>query len=149
MKSFLKNLIVVALMAALATGAWGQQMPECASKLIPCQDFLNSTSPPSSCCGPMRDAVKNDLACLCNLFRQSELFKAFNINITQALELPKHCGITDGIGACKTASAPAPTGGVHPPSTPGGENKAGRVGVAGASTLTGVVLLWASTVIRA
>ncbi|KAG9452434.1 hypothetical protein H6P81_005338 [Aristolochia fimbriata] len=147
MKSFTRTLMVVALMASLATVAMGQ-MPACASKLIPCRDYLNSTSPPKSCCDPMRDAVKNELSCLCDLFKQSDLFKAFNINVTQALELPEHCGIKEGIGACKTANAPAPTAGA-PPSTPGGENKAGRAGLAGASTLAGLVFLWALMVIRA
>ncbi|XP_068635418.1 non-specific lipid transfer protein GPI-anchored 7 [Aristolochia californica] len=146
---FTKKLIVVALMAALAASAWAQQqVPDCASKLIPCQNFLNSTSPPNSCCSAIRDAVTNELACLCSLFQQVDLFKALNINVTQAIELPQHCGMKEGVNACKAATAPAPVGGA-PPGTPGGgENNAGSSGLVGASTLTGLVLLWASMVIR-
>lgn len=86
------------LLVALASyGANGQQQNTCISKLVPCAQYLNATTkPPDTCCNPLRDAITNDLACLCRLYADPTVFKAFTPNITQALGLPKLCGITSG-----------------------------------------------------
>ncbi|XP_077245111.1 non-specific lipid transfer protein GPI-anchored 9-like [Tasmannia lanceolata] len=136
-------LVLVAFILAGKNGVSGQQTQACASKLVPCADFVNSTNPPVSCCGPLTDAVRNDLPCLCNLLKNPAIFASFRINITQALELPKYCGLTSGIEACNRAPPPA-TG--APPGTPGRDgSSAGKMEWVGMSTITGfLILLWAS-----
>ncbi|KAI5015181.1 hypothetical protein ZWY2020_056571 [Hordeum vulgare] len=59
--------------------------------------------PSETCCSLLREAVKNGRACLCALYASPEIFKAFNINVTDALRLSKRCGITE-----TSAAAPAP-----------------------------------------
>lgn len=98
------GLVVFFLMALVMLkekGVMGQQVPDCASKLVPCANYLNSTTPPDSCCSPLREAVRTELKCLCNLYSDRQIFKSLGINITQALELPKHCGVTSNLTACK------------------------------------------------
>ncbi|KAK8946000.1 hypothetical protein KSP40_PGU004770 [Platanthera guangdongensis] len=83
---------MVAVMAA-GTAAQGTSLT-CASQLIPCQKYLNSSKPPEDCCGPLKDAVKNDLPCLCAIFKSPDILKSFKIDLNQALNLSVNCGIT-------------------------------------------------------
>jgi hypothetical protein len=92
---------LVAVMGVLAPRA-AAQTPNCAEKLIPCSPYMNTTgTPPDTCCGPLKDAVQNDLKCLCDLYASPEIFKAFNISLDQALGLSKRCGLSDTTAACK------------------------------------------------
>ncbi|XP_058106303.1 non-specific lipid transfer protein GPI-anchored 7-like [Magnolia sinica] len=91
-------------------GVWAEDAPACAAKLVPCSTYLNVSKPPESCCSPLREAVQNELPCLCNLYSSPDLFKSFGINLTQALELPEHCGINSTIDRCNTKGATAPPG---------------------------------------
>lgn len=99
------GLFLVAMAVAVAvSGVEGQtNPPSCAASLVPCQDYLNATTPSDECCSSLRNAVRTDLPCLCDLFQDEDLFRAFRINMTQALELPRRCGITQGIDACNAA----------------------------------------------
>lgn len=93
--------MMVAVVMAVAMTTEAQQVPSCAMQLIPCADYLNATTkPPSSCCDPLKEAVTKELPCLCNLFKEQSLLKSLNINVTQALELPKLCGIPGDLSAC-------------------------------------------------
>jgi hypothetical protein len=98
--------VVLLAVSLLSWGAAAQSTdapPECASKLVGCAAYMNGTdaqAPPDTCCGPLRDAVKNERACLCALYASPEIFKAFNINITDALRLSKRCGITEDVSSC-------------------------------------------------
>ncbi|CAO2819777.1 unnamed protein product [Amaranthus hypochondriacus] len=75
----------------------GDQTPTCASKLVACVDYLNATTtPPSSCCNPLKEAVTNEKTCLCDIYSNPSLIQAFHINLTQALNLPKLCRIDTG-----------------------------------------------------
>ncbi|AQK66446.1 Bifunctional inhibitor/lipid-transfer protein/seed storage 2S albumin superfamily protein [Zea mays] len=92
---------LVAVMGMLAPRA-AAQTPNCAAKLVPCSSYMNTTgTPPDTCCGPLKDAVKNDLKCLCDLYATPEIFKAFNISLDEALGLSKRCGLSDTTAACK------------------------------------------------
>ncbi|XP_043687432.1 non-specific lipid transfer protein GPI-anchored 9 [Telopea speciosissima] len=101
-------IVMVAGTAGVAEGQGGGGTPSCAAALVPCANFLNSTKPPASCCTPLREAVAKQLKCLCNLLNDTSLFNSLNINITQALELPKYCGVTDTTTACRKFSASPP-----------------------------------------
>ncbi|PAN22692.1 hypothetical protein PAHAL_4G037700 [Panicum hallii] len=100
----------VAVLCVLAPPAAAQtsRTPDCAAKLSSCAPYINTTgTPPDTCCGPIKDAVENDLKCLCGLYATPEIFKAFNINVTQALGVSKRCGLSDTTEACKSS----PSGG--------------------------------------
>ncbi|XP_010934068.1 non-specific lipid transfer protein GPI-anchored 7 [Elaeis guineensis] len=105
-------VVWVAMMAAVATG---QQPPSCAANLSQCAQYINnSTKPSESCCEPLRDAVKNQLACLCALYKDSNILKFLNITVDKALQLSSRCGVNSTLSACTEALAP----GSHP--SPGG-----------------------------
>jgi len=96
---------VAAVLCVLAPPAAAQttKTPDCAAKLTPCAPYINTTgTPPEACCGSIKDAVQNDLQCLCGLYASPEIFKAFNINVTQALGVSKRCGLADTTEACKS-----------------------------------------------
>ncbi|KAF9617154.1 hypothetical protein IFM89_034305 [Coptis chinensis] len=114
MASF-KILLVLLLAILLVEVTLAQNsIPDCATKLIPCVQFLNSTKPPESCCKPLGEVVTNQKACLCNFFSANTgLIQSFGVNVTQALELPKHCGVSSDTSLCSSAPAPAP--GMTPP----------------------------------
>ncbi|AES90970.2 Lipid transfer protein [Medicago truncatula] len=115
----LRIITFVSLMVLLminTTEAQSTDIPSCATNLIPCADYLNSTKPPSSCCDPIKKTVETELTCLCNLFYAPGLLATFNINTTQALALSRNCGVTTDLTTCKhNGSAPAPTSGGSPP----------------------------------
>ncbi|KAM0935185.1 putative bifunctional inhibitor/plant lipid transfer protein/seed storage helical [Dioscorea sansibarensis] len=113
----------------------------CISKLIPCQNYLNNSHPPQECCSPLKDAVQNELACLCAVFDDPNILKAFNINITQALQLSVNCGLTSDTSLCIKAGAPSHS----PPASPGNAANNG-VSMLGLSGLLGLCLFWWSLV---
>nr|DAD33697.1 TPA_asm: hypothetical protein HUJ06_012548 [Nelumbo nucifera] len=110
-------VMVAILLIGGAREVEGEDTPSCASNLVACAPYLNSTKPPDSCCTPLRNAVSTQLECLCNLYKSPSL-KAFVSNVTQALELPKYCGINGTISACNKAQAPTSTS-TSVPSPPG------------------------------
>ncbi|KAF3774831.1 Glyceraldehyde-3-phosphate dehydrogenase 1 [Nymphaea thermarum] len=38
--------------------------------------------------------IKNELQCLCDVYRRPSIFRSFNINATRALEIPGLCGVS-------------------------------------------------------
>ncbi|XP_057773559.1 non-specific lipid transfer protein GPI-anchored 7-like [Salvia miltiorrhiza] len=117
------SAIAAVMMAALLLLAAGRvaegQSSDCAVKLVPCADYLNSTNPSSECCEAIKTVVTTQLPCLCGLIRNPSALAG--INITQALELPKHCGLPSDTSACNAALAPGSSS-LPPPATPGGNN---------------------------
>ncbi|KAH0643131.1 hypothetical protein KY290_034738 [Solanum tuberosum] len=115
-------LITVAITAALLSATiTDAQTTSCASKLIPCEPFLNSTSKPSaSCCDPLREAVTEDLQCICKLFENPTLLPSLGINITQVIALLKNCNIPGDVNTCKAGgpSSPSPSKGTSPAAAP-------------------------------
>ncbi|XP_078174319.1 non-specific lipid transfer protein GPI-anchored 7-like [Carex rostrata] len=92
----------------------------CASKLVSCASYLNSTNPPASCCDPLKEAITNEMQCLCSIYEDPTILKAFNINLTEANQLAGHCGINSGTNQCN-ASSPSGTPTPPPPSKGAGE----------------------------
>uniref|UniRef100_A0A5B7BIU8 Putative lipid transfer-like protein VAS n=1 Tax=Davidia involucrata TaxID=16924 RepID=A0A5B7BIU8_DAVIN len=134
----LMTVVVVVLMVATRV-AEGQSTPSCAQKLVPCANFINATTPPASCCDPLREAVTQERDCLCNLYNTPGLLASFGINVTQAVLLAGHCNIPGDLSACKNASAPLP-----PPSVPGGNDSDSGVGRIAWTGMSSLVLFWAS-----
>uniref|UniRef100_A0ACD6A7J3 Uncharacterized protein n=1 Tax=Avena sativa TaxID=4498 RepID=A0ACD6A7J3_AVESA len=106
--------VLAASLLAAGTAAQSTDAPaECANKLVGCAAYMNGTdaeTPPDTCCGPLRDAVKNEKPCLCALYASPEIFKAFHINLTDALRLSKRCGISEDTSSCpsKYSTLPSP-----------------------------------------
>ncbi|RZC57880.1 hypothetical protein C5167_005180 [Papaver somniferum] len=121
------------------------QVPTCAAALVPCGDYLNSTKPPESCCKPLKDTIKTQRKCLCDLYEDPTILPGFGINVTQALMLPTYCGVKDSVNLCSKAEAPAPSSTTTspPPGVPGGGGKNGATQMAwiGFSSLA---LFWAA-----
>lgn len=117
-------VLTVALVVCAARVAEGQSS-DCASKLVPCAAYLNSTNPSAECCDAMKTVVTTQLPCLCGLINNPAALAG--INLTQALELPKYCNLPSDTSAC---NAPAPgSSSLPPPATPGGNgaNAAGTI----------------------
>ncbi|KAJ9555290.1 hypothetical protein OSB04_009904 [Centaurea solstitialis] len=126
--------IFTVMSAALFTAQAQTQPASCAANLVSCVDYLNATTkPPDTCCNPIKQAVENDLKCLCNLYKNPAIFTQLRINITQALNLPKLCGISNDISACDGADAPS--GSKSPPGgrsgSTGSENGVAKIASSG------------------
>ncbi|EPS61441.1 hypothetical protein M569_13357 [Genlisea aurea] len=73
--------------------------PTCISQLLSCAPFLNSTAKPTSeCCTAIGQVISTQLQCLCGLYQNPVLLTG--INISQALLIPKHCGIAGDVSLC-------------------------------------------------
>ncbi|KAK4758304.1 hypothetical protein SAY87_019605 [Trapa incisa] len=139
--SLLQLAAVIAVAFMFSAEAQQSSTPSCAQKLLPCGNYLNSTNPPDTCCNPIKEAVATDRVCLCNLYNTPGLLESFGVNITQALQLTRACGVDANTSLCNETASP-PTSSTSPPAVPGGDNNdAGRVMLSG---LPGMLLLWAS-----
>ncbi|OAY74693.1 Lipid transfer-like protein VAS [Ananas comosus] len=128
----INGLAVAAAVVVMMMG-WGaaqtpSTVPSCAEKLVPCQPYMNATSrPPDTCCRPLREAVTNELACLCAIFDNPTIRAAFGIDPKKSFQLATYCGVDSSQHQCPAAGAPTPsTTNNSPPATPGGGNSAGH-----------------------
>ncbi|KAJ7970257.1 Lipid transfer protein [Quillaja saponaria] len=94
----------------------------CMKKLLPCQQFLKSTTAPSpSCCFPLTEMISDDSKCLCNVFNNPDFLKSLNVTQDDALKLAKACGANPDISICKK-DAPAPSSSIPIPVPPTSKN---------------------------
>ncbi|XP_062146643.1 non-specific lipid transfer protein GPI-anchored 7-like [Alnus glutinosa] len=129
----LMTLVVVSVVGF--TSLAEAQSATCAQSLIPCANYINSTSPPANCCSSIKDAVDTQLSCLCGLYTSPGLLQSFGVTVEQALKLSKACGVDTDLTKCNVTAAAGPgssTPGVVPGPDKGG---AGRIGWTGFSTL--------------
>ncbi|GLT91012.1 hypothetical protein SLE2022_089220 [Rubroshorea leprosula] len=118
------TVAVIFVVGAVMSLTEAQDIPSCATKLVPCADYLNSTTtPPASCCDPIKQTVANDLTCLCNLYKDPNFLKAFNINITDALRLTRNCGVSTDLSVCSKSQSPTAST-VPPPGQAGNDGGA-------------------------
>ncbi|KAJ3678456.1 hypothetical protein LUZ60_002259 [Juncus effusus] len=143
----LLSLQTLTLLLFLSLSAQAQNSssgtPSCASNLVPCANYLNSTSPPDTCCSPLKDAITNDLACLCAIYEDPSILKAFGISLSDALKLAQYCGINSTDNQCN-ATAPSGINAKPPPSPHTGMagEKMIRIGVSGLVTLLVLWSIW-------
>ncbi|KAF5201133.1 Bifunctional inhibitor/lipid-transfer protein/seed storage 2S albumin superfamily protein [Thalictrum thalictroides] len=95
-------------LAAAAGVAEASAWMTCAQKLLPCKDYLNSsTTPPSSCCDPLKEMINDDFKCLCNVFNDPIILKAINITQDVALKVVGACDAKIDVSVCnKDANTP-------------------------------------------
>ncbi|XP_019171682.1 PREDICTED: lipid transfer-like protein VAS [Ipomoea nil] len=87
--------VAVIVVCGLAVESEAQNSQKCINKLMPCMQYLNgSRDPPSSCCDPLKDVIKNMPECLCQMVsvRGSNEAQKAGIDINQAQMLPARCG---------------------------------------------------------
>ncbi|XAR70419.1 hypothetical protein NMG60_11027265 [Bertholletia excelsa] len=143
---FSKIAALAVVVAVVMHAAEGQKAPtpSCASKLVACADYLNATKPPASCCNPLREAITNEMPCLCSLYNSGSL-PSLGINVTDALTLPKRCKIPGDLDSCvkaasPTSSAPASQPPPVPAATANQQNGVGRIVWTG---MSGLLPIWA------
>lgn len=141
-------LITAAITAVLLSATTTEAQPSCASKLVPCASYLNSTKPPASCCDPLREAVTKDLQCLCKLYENPTFLSTMGINVTQAIGLPKYCNIPGDVTACKAVapSSSSPSEKAPPVVTPATKDKNGVSSVTWTG-MSSLLMLFASFVL--
>ncbi|XP_062227747.1 non-specific lipid transfer protein GPI-anchored 9-like isoform X4 [Phragmites australis] len=151
----------VAAPSSAAQGTDGTAVPSCAAKLVPCGGYLNSTStPPASCCGPLKEAAANETACMCAILDNKAALQAFGVAPEQGMRLAKRCGVTTDASACakyaatgtgtgtgagaatagSTAASSASTGSSASTASEGGA--AHRLSLTVASALVGFSFIW-------
>ncbi|KAI8546492.1 hypothetical protein RHMOL_Rhmol07G0122300 [Rhododendron molle] len=141
-------LIFAAAVAVTMTVAprLADAQPACAQKLTACAEYISTNgTPPAACCGPLKEAVTNEMQCLCDLYNAPDLLKSFGINVTQAVLLPGRCHLV--ASDCSKALAPTstPTSNPPPPATSG--NGSGVVGGIAWTVLPSLLLFSASVML--
>ncbi|KAJ4712840.1 Lipid transfer protein [Melia azedarach] len=137
-------LMAMAILAVTSLTEAQNNIPSCASKLVQCSNFINSkTQPDATCCNAIKDAVANELPCLCSLFN-SGVLSSFNISVTEALRITKECNVPGDLSNCNGTAAPPPSTSMQPP--PGNNDNGATVRLA----WTGITILlffWAASAI--
>ncbi|KAL3731245.1 hypothetical protein ACJRO7_028165 [Eucalyptus globulus] len=104
------------LLAATLAGAQTPATQTCAAKLVPCATYLNTaTTPPSSCCDPLKEAVATERTCLCTLFNTPGLLASLGIDVEQVLQLTKRCGVSTDTSQCNGTATPPSSSTTAPP----------------------------------
>lgn len=87
-------------------GAGDAHSMPCIQKLMPCQPYLRSVTPPppASCCMPLKEIVETDVNCLCSVFNNVDMLKSLNLTKENALVLPKACGANADVSQCKAST---------------------------------------------
>ncbi|XP_044956664.1 non-specific lipid transfer protein GPI-anchored 7-like [Hordeum vulgare subsp. vulgare] len=86
----------------------GGVVPSCASKLVTCAGYLNTTdTPPESCCEPLKEAATTQAACMCAILMNRAALQAFGVAPEQGVLLAKRCGVTTDASTCAKYAAGA------------------------------------------
>lgn len=87
-------LSLLAIFSSIIHTTSAQSTSGCISNIILCGNYVATTAiPPQSCCVPLKIAITTQIDCLCGLYNTPGLLQSFNINVTQALDVPKRCGM--------------------------------------------------------
>lgn len=97
-----KSIFISLAVLAVVLGS-AQAQYDCASKLVDCYKFINSTTKPDNdCCSSIKNAVNTQLKCLCTLYTTPGLLQSFNITLDQALNLSAECNASTDLSACNS-----------------------------------------------
>ncbi|ESR53629.1 hypothetical protein CICLE_v10022260mg [Citrus x clementina] len=144
-KATLMVMAVIAAAIASTSLTDAQNTPSCASKLVPCASFLNTTTKPNAeCCNSIKEAVANELPCLCTLYNTPGLLSSFHVSLEDALRLTRDCNVPSDLSSCKNSGAPSPGSSVPPPGTPGNDGNGATAREAWAG-ITSLLLFWAAS----
>lgn len=103
MATLLLPLLALALILAPPGEVEAQTSQTCAAELVPCGQYLNMATgtPPETCCTPLRNAVQNELDCLCSILNDPSVARAFNISLQSATRIAMACGVNN-LNGCTT-----------------------------------------------
>ncbi|CAL4929533.1 unnamed protein product [Urochloa decumbens] len=74
------------------------------------QEGSTVTTPDPSCCSGLKDVVRNEVACLCQVFQGGQNL-GISLNMTKALQLPAACKVkTPPVSKCHASVPGVPTG---------------------------------------
>ncbi|XP_042456961.1 non-specific lipid transfer protein GPI-anchored 7-like isoform X1 [Zingiber officinale] len=122
MEKLMATLLLVLALVLLPPGEVEAQTSQtCAAELVPCREYLNLTTgtPSDSCCIPMRNAVENELDCLCAILTDPNVSSAFNLTIERTTHIARACGIAN-LNGCSSGPSSSRTPPPPPPSGAGG-----------------------------
>ncbi|CAL4913035.1 unnamed protein product [Urochloa decumbens] len=78
------------------------------------QEGSTVTTPDPSCCSGLKDVVRNEVACLCQVFQGGQNL-GISLNMTKALQLPAACKVkTPPVSKCHASVPGVPTGSPAP-----------------------------------
>jgi hypothetical protein len=155
----MRTMLLVAVALAVAsptTSDDGTAVPSCATKLVPCAAFLNSTATPpaATCCGPLKEAAFNESKCVCAMLLNKAALQELGVAPEQGLALAKRCGVTVGASVCDkytaagaAAGSSASSTGTTPAasSTGNGGTTLRRHGLVAPSMAVGFIVWWTVT----
>ncbi|KAE8662706.1 Translationally-controlled tumor protein [Hibiscus syriacus] len=133
-----KFLIMAVLLVAVSTATVTDAQATCAQKLVGCAAYINNATvkPGDDCCNPIKEAVKTELPCLCNLYKDPNILPSFHVNVSEALRVSRECGVRTDLSNCNATS---PTSAPSPPGRgPVNQNDAGADRI----SLTGLTLFF-------
>ncbi|XP_031404523.1 lipid transfer-like protein VAS [Punica granatum] len=100
-KTFIILFVILSMSSAIAQNGDDSNLMPCVQKILPCEPYLKSTSPPATCCIPLKEVVANDQKCLCAVFNNPELLRNFNVTQDEALKLAAACQANADVSICK------------------------------------------------
>ncbi|VVA98404.1 unnamed protein product [Arabis nemorensis] len=138
----------ITAIALISLPAAVESQTTCVSKLVPCFDALKTTTTPSKeCCDSIKEAVKDELPCLCTVYKTPGLLAQFNVTTTQALSISARCGVNTDLSACPSGSGtPSPKASLSPPAGGSKGNDAGAGNKLVGYGITTVILSLVSTI---
>ncbi|KAF0903704.1 hypothetical protein E2562_029076 [Oryza meyeriana var. granulata] len=111
--AFVAACMAAAVGTSVQDTAAAAGVPSCASKLVPCGGYLNTTAaPPASCCGPLKEAAVTETVCMCAILMDKAALQAFGVAPEQGLLLAKRCGVTTDASACAKSSTTVAAGNI-------------------------------------
>ncbi|GMJ10943.1 glycosylphosphatidylinositol-anchored lipid protein transfer 7 [Hibiscus trionum] len=133
-----KFVIVAVLLVAASTATVTEAQATCAQKLVACYPYINNATvkPQDDCCNPIKEAVKTELPCLCNLYKDPNLLPSLHVNVSDALRISRECGVGTDLSNCNNSTSP--TSVPSPPGRGAVNQDAGADKIA----LTGVTILF-------
>ncbi|KAE8694314.1 Translationally-controlled tumor protein [Hibiscus syriacus] len=133
-----KFLIMAVLLAVVSTATVTDAQATCAQKLVGCAAYINNATvkPGDDCCNPIKEAVRTELPCLCNLYKDPNFLPSLHINVSDALRVSRECGVGTDLSNCNNSTSPT-----SPPSPPG-RGAVNQDGGADRISLTGLTIFF-------
>ncbi|XP_020570911.1 lipid transfer-like protein VAS [Phalaenopsis equestris] len=76
----------------------------CLERILPCQYYMHSSNPPSSCCTHLKDMMNFNPRCFCTVFRNDNILTAMKASTLDAAKLSANCGLKPNFELCDETS---------------------------------------------
>ncbi|KAL8162204.1 hypothetical protein V2J09_013693 [Rumex salicifolius] len=114
------GVVMLALVAAAAGSSETPASADCLTTLAACQaPVLDPTLTPSPlCCTPLKNVVKTQTACICQIINDPTLLYTYNVTTDQIFNLTTRCNIADA-SPSMCSDVPTSSPGIFTPAPPG------------------------------